>query len=240
MRITARFLILVSAMAWALTAQGGSVEVEPTTVERIYQAADRFMQQFEQQQRDKGRDVDYELGSLDERLTLSACDKPLAVDFSGDPMRTTRTTLLVSCQADRPWRLFLKTSVEIKAEGWIAAQPIGRGERLSRDMLEQTDVVINQRRRSGYTNPENMIGMKARRSINANTSITPDMLMAPEAVSRGDRVIISAGNDVFSIQTRGEAVNGGRVGEQITVINENSGRRVRARIVEPGRVEVNI
>lgn len=210
-----------------------------STADRIHEAAGAFMHEFAEQQRAQGRQVDYELGSLDQRLSLAACSEPLSVEFSGDPMRSTRTTLLVSCQAERPWRMFLKAEVEIRADGWVAERPIGRGQRLEESMLEQTEVVINQRRRSGYRNPEHMIGMKARRSINAGTAITPDMLVAPEAVERGDRVIISAGNGTFSIETRGEAVRGGRIGEQITVINENSGRQVRGRIVEPGRVDIN-
>ena len=210
-----------------------------STAERIHEAANEFMAGFTEQQQAQGRQVEYELGSLDQRLSLSQCTQPLDVEFSGDPMRSTRTTLLVSCQAERPWRMFLKADLEIRADGWVAERPIGRGQRLEESMLEQTEVVINQRRRSGYRNPEHMIGMKARRSINAGTAITPDMLVAPEAVERGDRVIISAGNDVFSIQTRGEAVRGGRIGEQITVINENSGRRVQGRIVEQGRVDIN-
>ena len=240
MRIKTRVLQVLTIVTWSMTASGESAVQAPTTVEQIYEAAEQFLNEFSAEQEAKGREVEYQLGTLDQRLSLSDCVEPLDVEFSGDPERTARATLLVSCQSERPWRMFLKANVKITAQGWVAARPIGRGEQLDQDMLERTDVVINQRRRSGYTDPDNMIGMNARRAINAGTAITPDMLSAPEAVARGDRVIISAGNGVFSIQTRGEAVNGGKVGEQISVINENSGRRVRARIVEPGRVEVNI
>ncbi len=240
MRIKTRVLHMVAIAIWSTTALAESAVQGPTTVERIYEAANDFLEEFSKEQRAQDREVAYQLGSLDQRLTLSDCDKPLSVEFSGDPMGTTRATLLVSCQSERPWRMFLKTDLKITAAGWVAARPIGRGERLERSMLEETDVVVNQRRRIAYTDPDNMLGMKARRTINSGTPITPDMLSAPEAVARGDRVIIEAGNGVFSIQTRGEAVNSGRVGEQITVINESSGRRVRARIVEPGRVEINI
>jgi len=211
-----------------------------STVALINAAASDFLDDFSAEQAQQDREVSYELGSLDSRLSLAPCEQPLDVSFSGDPMRTTRATLLISCTGDRPWRIFLKAQVEIQAQGWVTSQPIGRGTRLDESMLEARMVTINEIRRAGYTNPENMIGMEARRNINAGTTITPDLLVAPDAVSRGDRVIIFSGNSAFAIETRGEAVNGGQLGDQITVINETSGRRVRGRIVAPGRVDINL
>ena len=208
------------------------------TAQRVTRAADNFMETFATEQKKKGRSVTYSLSSVDDRLSLAACPNPLEVAFSGDPEKTTRATLLVSCEGKQPWRLFLNTEVEIRVEGWVSAQPIGREQRLRRDMLEERDVVINKRRRRGFQDPDNMLGMEAKRAINAGVPITPDMLIEPEAIERGDRVIINSRSDAFSITTRGEAVSSGRVGDQIPVINENSGRRVRGRITKPGHVSV--
>lgn len=231
----APLLVIIALPAIGSTPQTGE---QTTTAQRVTRAADSFMEAFAEEQRKKGRAVTYSLDSVDERLSLARCPNPLQVAFSGDPERTTRATLLVSCEGDRPWRLFLNTEVEIRVEGWVSGQPIGRGQRLTRDMLEKRDVIINQRRRSGFQDPENMLGMEARRAINAGVPITPDMLVEPEAVERGDRVVISSSSEAFSITTRGEAVSSGRVGDQIPVINENSGRRVRGRITKPGHVSV--
>ncbi|WP_245800990.1 flagellar basal body P-ring formation chaperone FlgA [Vreelandella utahensis] len=214
-------------------------EPEQNTAERITEAADRFLKSFSQKQAQKGREVEYEIGSVDNRLSLNRCPQPLEVEFAGDPKRSTRSTLLVSCEGDRPWRIFLSATVRIQVDGWVAERPISRGERLSSNMLRSSQVVLNEQRRSGFRDAEHMIGMQARRTIRAGTAITPRMLEKPLAVERGDRVVISAGNDVFSITTRGKAERSGRVGEQIPVVNENSGRRIRGRITEPGRVAIN-
>ncbi|TVP58073.1 MAG: flagella basal body P-ring formation protein FlgA [Halomonadaceae bacterium] len=210
-----------------------------STVERIYRAADAFMADYVRLQESRDRTVAYELGSLDSRLSMEPCPQPLKVSFSGDPERNARTTLLVSCEGDRPWRLFLNSRIEIQAQGWVTSQPIGRGVILEQSMLEARQVTINEQRQGGYQNPELMLGMETRRNINAGVTITPHMLIAPDAVSRGDRVIISAGNSAFAIETRGEAVTGGKIGDQITVKNETSGRQVRGRITAPGRVDIN-
>lgn len=225
----------------ALLLPGMAVASEPKvgTSQRIMQAADDFLESFTQKQTDKGRAVEYELGSVDSRLSLAHCPQQLDVEFAGEPQRSTRTTLLVSCQGDRPWRIFLSAEVRIKVDGWVADRPIGRGERLTQNMLRSSPVVINERRRGGFRDPQHMIGMQARRTIRAGTAITPRMLEKPLAVERGDRVVISAGSDVFSITTRGEAERSGRVGEQIPVTNENSGRRVRGQITKPGHVAIN-
>lgn len=209
------------------------------TAEQVMEAAEVFLKDFTREQEKKDRSVDYEIGSVDSRLSLAQCPRTLDVEFAGDPERSYHTTLLVSCKGDRPWRLFLSAEVRIQVEGWVADRPIGRGQRLSKDMLRSAPVVINKHRRSGFRDPENMLGMQAKRNIRAGSPITPGMLEKPLAVERGDRVVITAGSDVFSISTRGEAVRSGRVGEQITVINENSGRRVRGQITEPGQVAIN-
>lgn len=233
---TSRILLLI-----ILLLPGAVIASQSTgsTAERIIKAAERFLDSFSQEQSDKGRSVEFEIASVDKRLSLSDCQQPLDVEFAGDPERSTRATLLVSCDGSQPWRIFLSATLRIQVEGWIADRPIGRGERLTSDMLRASPVVINKRRRGGFRDPDHMIGMKAKRSIRAGTAITPRMLEKPLAVERGDRVVISAGTQVFSITTRGEAERSGHVGEQIPVVNENSGRRVRGRITKPGHVAVN-
>ena len=234
--LTLALLEFQSALA-AQSGRGNSADA-PDTGERIHRAAERFLKDFTQEQDQQGRKTQWQLGSVDRRLSLSPCPEPLQVEFTGDPERSVKNTLLVSCKGDQPWRLFLSAELEITREGWVTGQPIGRGQRLKRDMLEKSWVMVNKRRRSSFSDPQLMLGMEARRSINAGTAITPDMLVRPEAVERGDQVVISVSNDAFSINTRGQAVNSGRIGEQIYVINKNSGRRIRARIAEPGRVQV--
>jgi len=231
-----RYLLLAAML---LPGVATASEPEQTTAERITDAADGFLESFAKEQAAKGREVEYDIGSVDNRLSLNRCPQALGVEFAGDPERSTRTTLLVSCQGDQPWRIFLSATVRIQVDGWVADRPIGRGERLSPDMLRSSPVVLNEQRRNGFRDPEHMIGMQATRTIRAGTPITPHMVEKPLAVERGDRVVISAGSDAFSITTRGKAERSGRVGEQIPVINENSGRRVRGRITGPGRVAIN-
>jgi flagellar basal body P-ring formation protein FlgA len=68
--------------------------------------------------------------------------------------------------------------------------------------------------------------------------ITPDLLTAPDAVERGDHVIITAKSGAFEVTSRGKALANGSVGEQVLIQNLRSARTVRANVIAPGRVEI--
>jgi len=77
-----------------------------------------------------------------------------------------------------------------------------------------------------------------RRPVSAGTMITPDLLEAPDAVERGDHVIIIARSKTFSIRSRGKALANASVGEQVLVEKLSSARTVKGTVVAPGRVEI--
>lgn len=232
MRIT-NFIItlLMSTFAGAALATG-------TTAEQIYSGAERFLETFAQEQAKEGFSVVYDSGQLDARLSLAACKSPLSVSFSGDPWTTTQPSLLVACEGDRPWRMFLPVSVTITGDAMVAARPLGRGERLKEGAIQTDSVVVNSIRRGAITSEDQLIGMEMRRGVNAGTVFTADLVLAPAAIERGDHVIISARNGNFSVNSRGKALASASIGEQVLVENLSSSRTVRARVTGPGHVEI--
>ncbi|MDL0433052.1 flagellar basal body P-ring formation chaperone FlgA [Marinobacter sp. TBZ242] len=232
MRITKFFItLLMSTFAGTALAAG-------TTAEQIYQGAEAFLETFAREQAKEGFSVAHDTGELDARLSLAPCDAPLSVSFSGDPWKTTQPSLLVSCEGERPWRMFLPVSVTITGDAMVAARPLGRGERLTQSAIQADSVIVNSIRRGAITSAEQLIGMEMRRGVNAGTVFTPDLILAPAAVERGDHVIISASSGNFSVNSRGRALASAGVGEQVRVENLSSSRTVRARVVAPGHVEI--
>jgi flagella basal body P-ring formation protein FlgA len=232
MRIT---IFVTTLLMFAMT---GTAMAADTTAGQITTAADEFLTAFAKEQAGDGFSVEYDSGSLDPRLSLATCDSALDVSFSGDPWKTTQPSLLVSCEGSRPWRMFLPVSVNISGEAMVAARPLGRGERLTPSALRTDTVVVNAIRRGAITREDQLVGMEMRRGVNAGTVFTPDLLLAPAAVERGDHVIISASNGNFSVNSRGKALASGAIGEQVLVENLSSSRTVRARVAAPGRVEI--
>lgn len=212
-----------------------------TGPEDILEAGRGFMESFAEARAADGFETEYSLGSLDPRLSLAPCpDDGIEVAFSSDPWQTTRPSLMVSCRGDRPWRMYLSVSLEILGQALVAARPLSRGDRVTEAMVTSDRVVVNAVRRGAITKPENLLGLEMKRPVNAGTPFTPDLVTAPDAVARGDHVMITASSGSFAVKTRGKALANARVGDQVLVENLSSARRVRARVTGPGQVEISM
>lgn len=209
-----------------------------STSDEIRTAATLFLDQFARSRSDEGQTVNYQIGHLDPRLNLAPCPNAVSADFNGDPWTTTQPTLLVSCNGNRPWRMFLPIALTITGTVFSAAQPIGRGERLTAAMLSQEPGELNNSRRPPVTRLEDLLGKEMTRSINRGTVLTSDLIVEPDTVQRGDHVIIVARSGSYTVRTRGQALANGQHGEQILVENLSSQRRIRARVIAPGMVEI--
>mgnify|MGYP001246774502 FL=1 len=209
-----------------------------TTAAQIQQATETFLRSFAEQQAARGFDVHFQPGSLDSRLALAPCSQPLAVVFTGDPWKSSRPSLQVSCSGERPWRLFVTPSLTIHGPGLVARRPLARGEVLTPDLVTATTMVLNDSHRDILSEVGDVAGMVVRRPINPGVPITADLLEAPNAVSRGDHVIITARAGAFAVTSRGKALADAAVGEQVLVENLRSARTIKATVTGPGRVEV--
>lgn len=231
-----RILVL---LIFILFSAGTALASDRTEAGDIVRAGDHFMAAFAEQQAKKGFEVQYTMGSLDPRLTLAACaDDNINVEFNSDPWRTSQPSLLVSCDGERPWRMYLSVSVDIYGDALVAARPVNRGDRITPAMVTTRRVVVNSVRRGTIDDPEHLIGLEMKRPVNAGTPFTPDLVMAPDAVARGDHVMITASNGTFAVKSRGKALANARIGEQVLVENLASSRKIRARVTGPGQVEV--
>ncbi|UQG60931.1 flagellar basal body P-ring formation protein FlgA [Marinobacter sp. M3C] len=207
-----------------------------STAHDIHTAANLFLQQFATEQAAAGYEVSYESAKPDPRLSLAACSGPLSVHFSGDPWKSGQPSMLIECSGERPWRMYLGATVDIRGLALVASRPLARGERLRADMLSQQTVVVNASRRGTIAEAQLIIGMEVRRSINSGSLITPDLLSAPDAVERGDHVMITASSGSFTVRSRGKALANAAIGEQVLVENLQSSRTIKGRVTAPGQV----
>ncbi len=179
--------------------------------------------------------LEVEVNPLDPRLRLAACQQPLS--FSHNPLRPGRTTLKVSCASQDTWSLYLSATLRLMAPVLVTTTGVSKGMVLRIDQLTLVEQDVSALRRGYFSDPAQVTGHEARRSLRAGQVITPTLLRPPLAVRRDDRVTIQAGSDQLSIRTTGTALEDGRQGEQIRVRNDRSGRTIRARVLAPGRVQ---
>ena len=226
--------LAITGLLFSFPASGS----DKTTGEEIRAAAADFLEQWARQQSDENRRVEFEVGPIDSRLALAACNEPLEQSFTSDPLETTRPSILVSCAGERPWRMYVTASIEIFGPALVATRALARGERLSESLVTTQSVQLNASRKGVLKNAQRVSGMMMRRPVQAGTMITPDLLEAPNAVERGDHVIIVAKSKTFSISSRGVAQSSAGIGEQVTVKNLSSARNIKGTVIANGRVEI--
>lgn len=208
------------------------------TADAIFSSADQLLTGYTRELAAQSRQVSYHITPLDPRLQLAACEAPLQSRFISEPMAAQRATILVECEGQRPWRLYLNADIEISAKAWVAARPLNRGQRFTADTVRQEDVIINRLRKAPFFELKDLLGLSLLRPIAEGTVISADLVRVPDTISKGDAVVITARSAVMSVVSRGTAIDDGQLGEQIPVRNDRSQKTIRAIITGPGQVEI--
>lgn len=167
------------------------------------------------------------------------CEKTLAFErINSLPLG--RKTILVRCKDAHSWAIYLPIKV-----AYIQPVVMTRGSLSTKDILVQSDVIIAERDigqiRSGYyTNIADVLNMSTRRNLKPGVILNSGLLQSPEVIQRGDSVTIIAKSNWLQVRVTGTAMTSGRIGKQIQIKNEKSGKIVKARVISSGIVEVVI
>lgn len=132
----------------------------------------------------------------------------------------------------------LSGRVTVTQEVVKAVRKIGPGQILSREDVHLLKEQGSHLQRDVLTDPEEAVGKKAVRSIQAGQPISAQMLEDPPVVKKGNRVQIVARSEMILVSTVGRAVEDGRMGEEVRVVNLSSGREIHATVKGAGLVEV--
>ena len=119
-----------------------------------------------------------------------------------------------------------------------AARPIGRGTVLSEDDLVLTIGDIGGVPLKPLQTHSDLIGARASRALRAGDLVTSGMVSVPKLVRARESVVVSVQVGVVTVFGRATATESGELGEVISLLNEESGRRIKGRVVALGEVEV--
>ena len=188
-----------------------------------------------------------EIAPLDPRLQVQACDKPLAVDH---PFAS-RDTVRVRC-AQPVWQLYLQVNVSAPvATQAKAAAPrmmvvpkrlVPRGTVLEPEMLEE--VAISGSNSGLNTDPgllssvQDVSYAEVVRDLMAGAPIRASDLRRATMVKQGQLVNMVIGEKTtFQVIVRAEALQDGRMGEQVKLKNTESGRQISGVVIGPNQVK---
>jgi flagella basal body P-ring formation protein FlgA len=182
------------------------------------------------------------IAPLDERLKVQACAKPLNVDHPFQSKETVR----VRC-AEPTWQLYLQ--VKLPNSGFVAANNsngattqnpsvvpktvvvarrlIQRGAILQPDMLEEVQASPGNADTQLLSSLKDAQNAELTRDIAAGQALRISDIRRAVMVKQGQSVMFSVGNGKeFQISIRMEAMQDGRLGEQVKLKNPESGRQV--------------
>ncbi|KQQ36126.1 flagellar biosynthesis protein FlgA [Duganella sp. Leaf126] len=179
-------------------------------------------------------DIDVVRGSR----PLAACSREVTVE-AADTRQPSRMRFTAICAGDGArgggWRYEFVVRAKVSARIVIAANEIGAGKIIADEdlLLERHDISAVA---DSVSNPQDVVGMSARRTVRVGEVLRTGALTAPVLVKRGDLVTIVATRDQVTVSMAGEAMDAGAKGSQVRVRNA-SGNIIRTRVTGPGEVQ---
>lgn len=211
-----------------LLAQG-----KPPVLSEMRQLVHDFVEQ--QLEQAPGTKTEITVAGLDPRLKLADCPQPLRAALAGKTKIGRNTTVQLACPDI--WSIYVPVRIKTLKQVVVAAANLGPGSVLNNTSLTLAYVDANQFRGEAIKDIQAIAGSKVKRHIQKGKPLLFGHMCL---VCKGDTVTIYARKGTLQIKSSGTALKDGTVGEQITVQNTSSGRRIRARVVAVGEVEVNI
>jgi len=177
-------------------------------------------------------------GRLDSRLRLKQCELPLESYTTQEKRRMGKITVGVRCNSTTPWSLFVPVTVKVMAKIVVAKRGLPRGSIIGSDDIAMEQRDISRLHRGFLEETKTVVGKKLRQRLRKDQAITPYQLENPVAVKRNTKVLIQATSKTVQIRMTGKALQNGSLGQIIRVKNLSSSRKIDAKVIAPGIVEV--
>jgi len=153
---------------------------------------------------------------------------------------STSFTLTIQVAGKVEKQLHGTATIAVAQEVVSLVRPVAQGEIITADAVSRTQVHVTQPLRQVVTQPEDVIGKQARRSLAGNAPLSTQDVTAVTVVHRGDVVRIVLESPLIKVSTPGEALEAGKPGDTIRVKNTSSHREVRAQVIDKQTVRISL
>ncbi len=189
-----------------------------------------------------------EIAPIDSRVNVQECPQPLLIDL---PFAS-RESVRVRC-AQPAWQIFLRVqtataAVPAASQTTQAAAPVNRttvitrhliqrGTQLQPAMLEEVSRPTLGLDPQAVSSLNDVVNAEATRDLPAGQVVRSNDIRRAVLVKQGQSALMTVGQGKgFEITIRVEAMQDGRMGEQIRLKNTESGRLVTGTVTGPGAV----
>ncbi len=178
--------------------------------------------------------------SLDTRLKPPQCLPPVKAELASNRAIKRNNTVKISCESPQlqyPWQIFLSVRVDILFPVVVAREILANGDLITSANVTIKYVEQTVLRGQQFNSIKEVIGTRVKRRMSPDQPIFSDNLCF---VCKGDSVSIYARSANFEIKTVGEALHDGNLGDRIRIKNTLSNRKLDARVIDVGEVEVRM
>lgn len=230
------FLIILSL----LVTPGSAYASEQRWQDRasILQTAQSFLEDYTASSHN-GR-AEITLGKLDPRLKLKSCETALEAFQAPGSRQTGNTTVGVRCPGDNGWSIYITAKIKVFGQVLVVRQPLARGASITEKDLDLVERNLAALPYGYYIDPKAVIGKLTRRTLAANSVLTPQMLTAPKLVKRGQRVTLVGEAGALKVRMVGEALSDGSEGDLIRVRADGSKRIIDGIVTPQGVIKVTL
>ena len=166
---------------------------------------------------------------------LPACPVPLTIDTQRQHLRG-HVGVTVRCPAQAGWHTYVGAQVSLFFPVVVSQTAIVRGVRVTANQVAVAERELTGSGGAYFSKLEQVLGQQTRQPIAMGQVIAPWQLDRPNLIQRGERVALHAGGGEFQVTTSGEALDNGRLGEQVRVRNASSGKIVYGWVDSAGSV----
>lgn len=187
---------------------------------------------------------------LDERVQIKACEAPLAFDW---PFNN-RETLRVRCAAaaGAGWQLFLRVTdaptnfgagADTSGAGLVrkvvvARRTLPRGTLIQADMVELADVALAPGQMAPMDSLEAVQSAELMRDVAGGSPILAQDLRRAVLVKQGQMAVLTVGKGRgFEIAVRVEVLQDGKMGDQVRLKNNETGKVLSGVVVGPNALK---
>lgn len=162
------------------------------------------------------------------------CTQPPLVDAI-ETRFAARMRFAARCPGTDGTRTQFTVRGSLSAEVVVAAANVPAGRPLA-----AAELTVDRRELGSIADPlgaiDDAVGQASLRPLRPGQVLQKRLLAAPVLVKRGDAVQIEARSGPVQVSASGEALEPGRQGDVVRVRNVNTGKVIRARVVEAGTV----
>lgn len=120
----------------------------------------------------------------------------------------------------------------------VLTRRLGKGEIIRADDLNMVEMRAGQSQRNTARDESDLIGLEAKRALQANRPIRLNDVQTPVLVKKGALVTMLVRTPAMSLSAVGQALEDGAMGEVIRILNPKSHKTVQGTVVGKGQVQM--